>query len=200
MRQRTLQPALVFEDEYLRELPAAMRFTAMALHWMADDQGRLAASPRKIWAELYLEDESTSESDVETHLLRLAEIGYLCLFEVAGRPYLALAKLSTITHPNRSELPDPPPQPWEAPAHALGRTFHAGRMAIGGGGEQGEGTGGASPNTLPDSDLENLPSPFCDEHQPRGAGKGVKCQACGDARMYHRTLSDERAARLHQPD
>ncbi|QHF24119.1 hypothetical protein GTU73_08915 [Rathayibacter sp. VKM Ac-2804] len=179
-RQRTLKAEIVF-DELIEELPPAVRLFALLLHWQADDEGRASSKASKLKADLYLEDATTSESDIESMLLQLAEIEYLYLYSAMGREYLLLREVSTIQRATPSRLPGPPEDLASASRAARERL-----MAEGGGGARGaQGEPGGVP-------LLDLPSPFCVVHQPAGPGRGVNCRDCGDARQYHQQLARER--------
>lgn len=182
-RQRTLKAELVF-DELLEEMPPPVRLFAMLLHWQADDEGRASSKASKLKADLYLEDESTSESDIESMLLQLAEIEYLYLYSAMGREYLLLRELSTIQRATPSRLPAPPEDLASASRAARERL-----MAEGGGGGSAWGAPG-EPGGVPISDV--MPSAFCVVHQPAGPGRGVNCRDCGDARQHHQQVARER--------
>lgn len=171
-RQRPL-PAAIFKDERLMELPDKVRLTGIGLRFLADDQGRASATAALIRGGLWPLDQTVTDQDIDDHLLRLDQVGYLRLYAVGGRTYLVLADWPTVDRAHPSKLPPPPkPDPAEAgeakddeatdPATAWVADARATQETLA---------------AMPE------PSPFCAFHLPLGTT--VPCGPCGSARKRH---------------
>lgn len=175
------------QDEDLGELTPTVRFVALVLRMMADDEGRARLNIRSMKGQAFANDPSTSEDSLETAVLVLEEVGFIRTYIAPDRRqyYQVEARYHTPPEkPRRSELPPPPPSGQHPDAVPI----------VGGEGEGGSPAGGAG-GLDPDDDL---PPAFCPEHRPSGSG-GVPCGPCGDHRMAHMAaVRKQRVAREQQ--
>jgi hypothetical protein len=191
LKQRALPPSQ-FTDEAFLELPALVRMTATGLRMYADDRGRASAHPGLIARELYPLDPEPTASQIEEHLLELAVVGFLDLYEAGGRTYFSIIEWPAVDRAKPSKIPPPPPRdPRPMPSRA-----HREDVAVEGGEGEGEsewesdrgrdreraeGESAGRPARPP---LDGLPpSSFCDKHRDQG-GSDYPCQRCGNARLY----------------
>ncbi|GAB2613676.1 hypothetical protein [Pseudactinotalea suaedae] len=181
----------MFSDEALMELPPAVRLTGLGLRFYADDEGRGSANPTLIKASLWPLDQDTSETDIEEHLVALEDAGYIHLYSVDGRTYIALDEWPATDRGAASRLP-PPPDPPDPPALASPSRGPREVLAVveegegregGGAGEEAPG-GGGGPREAPARLPTGEPSPFCSKHQPYGTER--PCGGCAAARTKHR--------------
>lgn len=87
-RQRCIRPELWAHPPFLR-LPRSARLLYLELVSLADDFGRLQATPVAIWRARYVDDEdhglpAVTRADVASMLGRIEEAGLLRRREVAG--------------------------------------------------------------------------------------------------------------------
>ncbi len=173
-KRRFLTPEEM-QDEDLGEQTPTVRFVAIALRMLADDEGRARLNVRSIKGQAFTNDQWTSEDVIETSVLVLEEIGFIRSYVVAGRQYFQVTSRyhTPPEKPKRSEIPPPPPLSEPSGRHPDGVPIRGGE---GGGGLPWGDTSGLDPDDLPPS--------FCPEHMPSGSG-GIPCGLCGDARMTH---------------
>lgn len=178
-RQRTFRPEL-FTDEDLAELPLPVRVTAWGLRMFADDHGRESTTLSRIKGALWAQDPDVDESAVESHLLELAQIGYLDLYTAGGRTYFAIRDWTRVDRPQPSKIPAPPPRERIAKASRSDRvTFAVGEGAS----ERESESEWASAGEVPArGDRELPPSPFCPTHYAT-QGTDEDCRACGRRRL-----------------
>ncbi|WP_156027439.1 hypothetical protein [Mycetocola saprophilus] len=186
-RQRYIRPEL-FRDEDLASLSPEVRLTAIGLHLYTDDEGRESATPAMVKAALWPLDSAITEDVVDTHLLELAEIGYLRLYAVGRRSYLQLAQLARVDRAKASTFPPPPPLASDsrmnrdplAVVEGEGERVREGEWAWEREGrEEWRDEEGAHSRPPLDS---SLPSPFCRAHP---GGTMSRCRNCGTARLAH---------------
>ncbi|MFC7431008.1 MULTISPECIES: hypothetical protein [unclassified Agrococcus] len=105
---------------------AAARTTGFLLHFVADDQGRAEATPTLLLAALWPKrSDPLTEREIETHLLELAEVGFLTLYVEDGRSLLQITETLRIDRPSASDLPAP-----REPSRSLSAVGGAGEQAV----------------------------------------------------------------------
>jgi hypothetical protein len=186
-RHRSVPP-LMFADETLIELPAAVRLTGIGLHFYADDEGRGAANPALLKGQLWPLDDAMTHDVIEEHLVALEDAGYIQLYTAGSRTLLAVLEWPSTDRGKPSRLPAPPAREdlatsSRAPREHLAVVEERGRrQEEGGAGGVSAGGGGARAGGAPAvPTLE--PSPFCAKHQPYGTDQS--CGPCGGARKRH---------------
>lgn len=201
-RQRSL-PVTDFTDPRLSSLPPEVRLTATGLRMYADDEGREQVRLRPMVAEIYEHDEAMTSERMQTHLLSLADAGWLMLYPAEGIALFQIRTWPPVQHAAPSRFP--PPEGFMKPSRGAQETFTAVARARasacegGGAGERvGAGAPGASghPSRDPHDDAPRPPSPFCSQHQPYGTEES--CGPCRTARMAH-DIWQESALRVQLP-
>lgn len=164
-------PHDLWTDEDLIALPLTVKWTAVGLRMHADDEGRESVTDWMLRPSIWPGDADMTEELLVDHLLLLAEAGVIGLFESGGRTYYQMRSWPSVSHPQQSKHPQPPPELFQNFAGSPPEDFSAGE------GERGErGTSEESPAGIP-------PSPFCLVHQPNGTRQN--CRHCGTARLAH---------------
>lgn len=202
-RQRYIKPDL-FRDEDLATLDPKVRLTAIGLHLYVDDHGRASATAALLKADLWALDRDMTEDLVDEHLLQLAEIGYLTLYAVGKRTYLALSEMARVDRPSASKIPDPPAreslangsrmarEPLAVVEEERGREWEreweqeSGRVWAG----EGDHSGSAR---------ESLgPSMYCPDHEET-LGTFQPCGPCGTARQRHKVWTQQQLKEASTP-
>lgn len=171
-----------FSDEDLGCLPRATRFTALALRMWADDGGRARLNARSVKGAIFANDMELTLEELEADILRLAEVGFLCLYTAAdGREYFAIAPRFHAA-PEKARISDLPPPPLSVRTPSGSPTDAVPVVERGEGEreERSEEPQGAPTGRHPEAG----PPMFCPEHMPAGSG-GVPCGPCRDARLVH---------------
>ena len=107
-RIRTIKPD-AFKSDTLSACSPLARWTFAGLWTYCDDYGRARNDVRLIKAELYPLDDTTTLQNVATCLAELvAADGAVCVYEVAGKPYLHIPRWKDhqrVSHPTDSKIP-----------------------------------------------------------------------------------------------
>jgi hypothetical protein len=165
---RSIPPDL-WTDESLIELPLPVKWTAVGLRMHADDHGRQTVTDWMLRPSIW-PGAGISEEELVDHLLALADVGYIGLYDAQGKTYYQVREWPSVSHPKRSDYPDPPPSLFQRAAGGSPE----GRSAWEREGEGGEWGDEERPAGIP-------PSPFCPVHRPNGT-RG-NCRHCGTARL-----------------
>ncbi len=175
-RQRAVPPDL-WTDERLIELPVPVKWTAISLHMFADDHGRQTRRDWMLRRAVYPQDELSRE-EFDSHLLALAEAGWIVLYEVDGSEVYQVSGWPSTSHAKPSKFPPPPlPENRRQPAGS----FPADRRVEEERGRESE-RGGESREGEPfQQPTAGPPSAFCRRHQPHGVE--APCRDCGTARL-----------------
>ncbi|MFS0794820.1 hypothetical protein [Microbacterium sp. 1P10AE] len=142
-KRRFLTPEEM-QDEDLGEQTPTVRFVAIALRMLADDEGRARLNVRSIKGQAFTNDQWTSEDVIETSVLVLEEIGFIRSYVVAGRQYFQVTSRyhTPPEKPKRSEIPPPPPLSEPSGRHPDGVPIRGGREGAG-------SRGGTRPDSIP---------------------------------------------------
>lgn len=108
-RIRTIKPSF-FTSHSNADLPVATRLTYIGLWTYCDDSGRGVDDARLVKAAIWPLDDNYTARKVEKDLTYLATAGKILRYEVNGRRYLSVVdwEHQKISHPTKSNLPDPP--------------------------------------------------------------------------------------------
>lgn len=109
-RIRTLKPSFWTDDKVVN-LSRDERLLLVGVISMADDEGRLAASPAAIIGAIYPQDEDVTAARVKKWLAGLHSSGIIRTYTVGKAQYAHVVhwkKHQKIDKPQKSQLPEPP--------------------------------------------------------------------------------------------
>lgn len=173
-------PTDLWTDEDLIALPVPVKWTAAGLRMHADDEGRESVTDWMLRPSIWPGRNEVDADVLVEHLLVLSYAGVIGIYTIGDRTYYQLRVWPSVSHPQRSKHPPPPPELFQNGSGWSPADFSAGER------ESGESAG-----ERPDQRPSGLPpSPFCRDHQPAGSG-GTPCVLCQDARLAYQVWVKE---------
>ena len=109
-RIRTLKPEL-WADENVGELRRDARLLFIGLVTMADDEGRLRATPSLILGHVFPYDDDVTPAKLTKWLAEIERTGVILRYESGGKPYIAFRHWRRHQRPNRASCSTMPPPP-----------------------------------------------------------------------------------------